>query len=127
MLSIVSTPMAAVSEEAASRESAESRIQHPFGVLNPGCSTVSNITVMMANWRISSASYVFRDKNSKGGFRTTERRLEGKHSNQRTTDASECPIYQFCLKLSRFEVIIFLTDSKKCVLYKYWQVLECTI
>ena len=33
MLPIVSTPMAVDAGEAASRDSAESRIQHPFGVL----------------------------------------------------------------------------------------------
>ena len=56
MLPIVSTAMAVDAGEAASRDSAESRIQHPFGVLNPGFSTVSNIGVMMENWRMVSAS-----------------------------------------------------------------------
>ena len=118
MLSIVSTPMAAVSEEAASRDSAESRIQHPFGVLNPGFSTVSNIRVMMENWRISSASYVFRDKNFKGGFRTAERRFEGEHSNQRFIDAFECPIYQLCLKLQGLKLMFSLQVKSSELLYK---------
>ena len=38
ILSIVITPVAADAGHAAPRDSAESRIQHPFGVLNPGFS-----------------------------------------------------------------------------------------
>ena len=47
MLPIVSTPMAVDAGEAASRDSAESRIQHPFEALNPGFSTVSDVRVML--------------------------------------------------------------------------------
>ena len=36
ILSIVITPVAADAGHAAPRDSVESRIQHPFGVLNPG-------------------------------------------------------------------------------------------
>ena len=55
ILSIVITPVAADAGHAAPRDSVESRIQHPFGVLNPGFSTVSNIGVMMAIWELTSS------------------------------------------------------------------------
>ena len=69
MLTIVLTPMAADAGQATPRDSAESRIQHPFGVLNPGCSTVSNFRVLMANWGLTSAPCEFKGKKCLSGTR----------------------------------------------------------
>ena len=60
--------MAADAGQATPRDSAESRIQHPFGVLNPGCSTVNNFRVLIANWGLTSASCEFKGKNAIAGL-----------------------------------------------------------
>ena len=62
------TPIGAAEGESAFFDSVESRIQHPFGVLNPRCSTVNNFSVLIVNWGLTSAPCEFKGKNTIAGL-----------------------------------------------------------